>query len=43
MAVKAKSGSSGTLQKPPICKKSRQGQGRGSKAKGDRKLSRGQG
>lgn len=41
MAVKAKTGDS--LKKPGICKKTKQGQGRGSRPKGTRKLSRGQG
>lgn len=41
MAVKAKTGD--TLRKAPICKKTRQGQGRGSRPKGTRKMSRGQG
>jgi hypothetical protein len=43
MAVKAKTGSAGTVKKAPTMKLTRQGQGRGSKARGTRKLSRGQG
>jgi hypothetical protein len=43
MAVKAKAGSAGTLKKASVCKKTKQGQGRGSKPKGTRKMSRGQG
>ena len=41
MAVKAKTGD--TLRKAPICKKTRQGQGRGSKPNHGRKKLKGQG
>lgn len=40
---KAKAGLTGTIRKEPICKKTRQGNGRGSRPKCGKKLSRGQG
>jgi hypothetical protein len=43
MAVKAKAGLSGTIRKEPIKKTTHQGNGRGSKPRGTRKLLRGQG
>jgi hypothetical protein len=43
MAVKAKTGVSGTVKKEAVVKKTKQGQGRGSKANHGRKQLRGQG
>lgn len=43
MATKAKAGLSGTIRKEPIQKLTRQGSGRRSKPRGDRKPYRGQG
>jgi hypothetical protein len=43
MAVKAKSGLSGTIRKDPVVKTTRQGNGKHSKPSHGRKLRRGQG
>jgi hypothetical protein len=43
MAVRAKAGLSGTIRKEPVKKTTRQGNGRGSKPRGTRKLKIGQG
>lgn len=43
MAVKAKTGQSGTLRKQPVHHKTTQGSGRGSRVKPGRKAYRGQG
>lgn len=43
MAVKAKSGLAGTQRKDPVHHKTTQGSGRGSRAKTNKKLYRGQG
>ena len=43
MAVKAKSGLAGTQRKDPVHHKTTQGAGRGSRAKPNKKLYRGQG
>jgi hypothetical protein len=43
MAVKARTGLSGTIRKEPVKKITRQGNGRGSKPRGTRKLRCGQG
>jgi hypothetical protein len=43
MAVKAKSGLSGTIRKDPVVKTTRQGNGKRSKPSHGRKLRRGQG
>lgn len=43
MAVKAKTGSAGTLRKDPVHHKTTQGAGRGSRVKAGKKPYRGQG